>query len=197
MTILGVHACSAARGVVWADSELYYRGLPTGGCDKISVNRYLGLVGVGSGRDAALRTVDSYVSAAVSLDLLLERLPAVLRRADWKFPGGERMNADYAVCGFDRRVRRVVAYAFSSADNFEQRAVRGFCLPDVRGAPYAETADDVISAAQDQIAVLRRQLPSAVGGVLTMAVVTEAGIVRRRIWDFSRRCMLSQPAAAA
>lgn len=190
MTILGVHAISAGRAIVWADSELYYRGLPTGECEKIVVNRYLGLVGVGSGRDVALRLVDEHVSAANSLDLLLERLPAVLRRVPWRFPGGERMNADYVVCAFDHRVRRVVAFAYSSADGFSPRAVRGFVVPDTRGGPYAETADDCISVAQDQLSAMQRQMPAATGGVLTMATITADGVDKRAIFDFRRACML-------
>ena len=183
MTIMGMH-CRADRAMAWVDSETFQNGCPAGFIEKLAVNHRARIIGIGAGRAMIAAAADDAALKAGSLDALIVDLPSVLRRAvvDVSTHSQSAPRCTYSLVGWSRRFGRLVCHRFDEPA-YAAELVSTITLPhlDEVLAMGPEQPEDIIGVAQQQLAELRRRLPEATGGTLSIALMTRDQITVRKL----------------
>ena len=199
MTLLGIWLCGPNLGYAWSDSLIYLSGRPCGHANKMAVNGTANIVAVLAGPTDLMEPVTREVQQALSLDDLLASLPTAMR--DVRPPELSRAagtNAGHALAiGWSHRFNRLVGYQFDSWDDFTPMMANQLTVPYVHDFehfyPEIETPDAIIQYALRQMVEMKKTLPRAGAGVLTVAKIQPDGVSVRTLYDFGTGQPLSRP----
>ena len=195
MTIFGAVAVNAELAVVWGDTALFAANTtaPVGHVPKVALNPLACMAGVGAGWNAVAVEGMNAVTAATSLDELVEELPARLRRVAFRVaPQVERLDpgsfasCTFAAVGWSRCYNRMLAFEFSALSAFEPRMTTAVCIPELppRLVPDGACWHAIAAAAQHQMAIFRRTAPET-DGQLVAAVIKPGCITAGVLLDFA------------
>lgn len=224
MTIIGAHIVSHHRALVWCDSEMYtsteaeprersedefeyrasvlrklerpgpmvnpycHRGQsePQGHISKMSVNNLLFAVTVATGTGLTLRIAGGLLQVARSTAALVEDLEAELRKQD------ERSTV--VLVAWSQRQSRFASFVFAHGRNYVPMLTTSVVLPAIDELTSLEYAEDVVSTARKQMVEIKREIPRAGKGMLTVAELTPEAITIRPMFDFGKDAAISAPA---
>ena len=202
MTICGISVVSPISAVTWADSEIFTDEAPSGHACKLAVNALAGILAVATGRLALLRETAAALSDCVSFDEASVRLPERLRQAALSYCGMDIAARDplgvnlHAIVGYSHRYGRVVGAIFRGDRDFEPvLPCRRFLAPQFEDPEKVDHELAIITVAQRQLELLRRQSPEASGGALVIAELRAGSIRVRPAFDLASGRMLSRTPA--
>jgi hypothetical protein len=186
MTILGICVCSPDRALAWADTQTFVNGMAAGRVPKLTINATARIIGAGAGWDSLMERADAAVIRAMSLEEVVEGLPAMLRHASASLASSRRdpesfTSNVFALVGFSMRWCRMVGYVFDAQQYFEPRRVSNFCTPVSHelAAMCPGSIDDISGIAVQQLADLSRSYDRPVGGPVTAAILTPQSVSAR------------------
>jgi hypothetical protein len=171
MTVLGFHVTNARQAVAWADTELYCDGEPRGETAKLAVNALLGVMAAGTGNLTMIRAGANVVHTAASLGEILERLPGALR-SDCPVP--PLTGAAFFIIAHSGRLGSLVGWVCAAERDFIPMFTRAWCSPQIDEQQLIVTdVYTALSVATAQLSTLRRTVPAARGGALTIAALND------------------------
>lgn len=190
MTILGLHA-SHDHALLWADSQLYFHGEPSGHACKVALNGSAVIVGASAGNRGMALAAEEALLAATSLDECLITLPRVLTAVAVR----RARDCIYVACG--RRRRSLAGFLFEGP-SYQPRPIRSFTMPRAAEVASCNPQDpaDAIDVAQGQLVALRREFPEATG-TLTVVALSPGGVRARLSFDLTRGIGARLPLEAA
>ncbi len=195
MTIFGAVAVNAELAVVWGDTALFAADTtaPIGHVPKVALNPLACMAGVGAGWNAVAVEGMNALTAAMSLDGLVEELPARLRRVAFRMaPQMERLDPGsfsscvFAAVGWSGQCGRMLVFEFAATSAFEARMTTAVCIPELppRIVPASADWSAITDAAEHQIREFRRVAPGT-DGQLVAAVIRPGVIVAGPLLNFA------------
>jgi len=185
VTLLGTWV-DEARALLWCDSETYgakgtaIEGQPAGHVLKLAVNRKAGVAAALAGNVAGTRRMRNAVEFVNSFDEFSDGIATYLKAERRELSGEFGEYADdlpgwtCVAAGWSRRCGRMVGMAWSSSQGrpIAERTF-GYALPYVDGfyTLHPNEPADILSLAQSQMREVRKIMPSAGEGTLTIATV--------------------------
>ena len=195
LTILGAVAVNAELALIWSDTAIFAAdtAAPIGHAAKLTVNPAACVAGAGVGWGAVAIEGANALVAAISLDKLVEELPARLRRVAFRVaPQVERLNPGsfsscmFAIAGWSRQYSRMLVYELSALSAFEPRMATSVCVPELppRLVPDGACWHGIEAAAQAQMAIFRRMAPET-DGELVAVVLRPGSVMAGPLLDFA------------
>ena len=175
MTICGYRLTGQYEAIAWADSGIYRDGAPAGDACKMMSNPLATLISFGSGGLPELRDANRMLHECNDLEEALLRIPAGLRRGRQEEVANRSMRSAlaasrFAIVGMNHKLDRVQGYVLRPDDNFSPVPARAFCSPHIDGAAMSiANEQDAVRVARAQFNYVRREIPTAAGGSLTLA----------------------------
>jgi hypothetical protein len=195
MTVAGI-VVDYRGAYIWADTAVSDEKGFVAHRPKLKVNCLAGLVGVTVGWNSIGERAEAALLCSETLDDALRRVPRAMRSAALKLidrPRGERAigGTAFLLAGFDRG--HPVAYSIAGEKFFEAERVRYVAHPTIDDLDSLDGREPytLIGVAQTQIArhcSLRDRYPE--GNVLTVAVLSSAGIVAGPVFDLTAGTVL-------
>jgi hypothetical protein len=198
MTCCGFNIIDPEHALVWADTEVFLDDQPDRHACKVGINKLAGVVTVGTGCLALVRAAADALGRYSSFDQASLELPVELRRAEQDFDMEIAARAPLglqaqAMVGRSGRYGRIVGVIFRGRDNFAPALpARSFLAPEIDDSGEIDGEAAVIAAAQRQLYILQRQIPSATGGLLVIAEIGPDGVRCRPAFDFVAGRLLRQ-----
>ena len=178
MTILGVVA-ERDRILAWSDTEVFLDGKSHRHAAKLLLNS-LGFFTVGHGAAFLAREAASVIVDASSLDEAVAQMPARLRKMAAKLATVDCRDETWffdqlvVAAGYSERHERMLAYRFGPGTFLEPVIATRVIAPsdDALGEAFGvHNVRDVPAFARQQMLLLRKHLPDASGGALTVLEV--------------------------
>jgi hypothetical protein len=187
VTIIGVHI-SAERALLWCDSEIYQNGKPIGHFPKMAVSNLAHAVVVGAGTTWTNILSAEVLTEAASLDQIVSGLANIHQKTTCR-------DATILVAGWSHQFSHLVSFVFRGSRLYEPFMTNAFELPGIGDHVTPEGADDIVPIAQRQMIEIRRDIPDAGAGQLTVAQITRDAITIRPLYDLGRGEFLRAPLA--
>lgn len=192
MTVLGAFLPDHDHAVLWADSAVFrWNNTATGRhARKLATNNLARTLGAGAGWSDLAQVGDDLVHRAKSFDGAVEQLPELLRREASKAIRVSRpdpasfASSTYLLTGYSEAAGRTLLCHLDAAAFFVPVVGVLELAPALELPPRPTCEADVLELAQLQMTELRRGVPEAGSGHLTVALLSPEGISLRTFRDF-------------
>jgi hypothetical protein len=196
VTIIGMNLTSGGRSaLMWCDTEYYLDEVPAGHIQKMAVNVLLNAVIVGAGTAYTNEIAAQHLRHAVNFDDLLRDLSDELRYRVNQDAARKKIGATLAVAAWSHRFGRMVGFVLDSKMDFRWQPATSFSFPVITdfASLHPENVGDVVATAQAQMREVRKIIPSAGAGMLTVAEILPDMITLRPLYDLGRDEFLRAP----
>jgi hypothetical protein len=186
MTLIGAWFDGRDRGYVWADSECYFDGQPDGHVQKLFVNKETGVAGCGTGTVSMMDSLKMVLveTEPVPFDRVVRRLCSHLRQ-EHAAAHNLRLNKiaeamegwKFIVAGWSERLFRIaVLHADANYEpQFAERVAASPYISELKDFSPSATGD-FLPIARAQMHCIKRQIPGAGAGTLTVARLFRGGV---------------------
>jgi hypothetical protein len=198
MTILGMHLSPGGRSaLIWCDSEFYRDEVAAGHTQKMAINVLLGVVIVGAGNGLTNKIAAECLQKAFNLDDFLSDLTEELRYYRKSHPARSNTDATLAIAGWSHSFGRITGFVLCPSKDFTPIPASTFTYPVITdfASLHPENVGDVVGTAHAQMREVRKIIPSAGAGMLTVAEIWPDSITVRPLYDLGRGEFLRAPLA--